>query len=140
MALRFVEIDGEQFVEHDGPLESWWLDTPFGCGWVATRNGRIIAGAPIFFRMSGWDLHRCPKHYKYHKLCDETEEQLACWLATNTYPNKNVLLCCKTKQRPVPRPSNTAGQNKRRRALTTGKQCGHGTRPPEISSVKRLQD
>jgi len=58
-------------------LESWWLDTPFGCGWVATRNGRIIAGAPIFRRsLVGWDLDKCPANYKYEKLCDETEESV----------------------------------------------------------------
>jgi hypothetical protein len=26
--------------------------------------------------MTGWDLHRCPKHYRYDKLCDETEEMI----------------------------------------------------------------
>jgi len=70
------EIDAEQYAIYDGPYESWWLDTPFGCRWVGTCNTRIIAGAPIFQRHSGWDLHRCPKHFIYEKIADETKESL----------------------------------------------------------------
>jgi hypothetical protein len=92
MGIRFVEINGEQFVEHDGPLESWWLDTPFGCGWVATKDGRIIAGAPIFFRMTGWDLGRCPNHYRYEKLCEETEEMIRLYATDKNLSVKERLI------------------------------------------------
>jgi hypothetical protein len=76
MALIFKEIDGETYVGYDGPYESWFLDTPFGCGWVGTCAGRIIAACPIFRRFCGWDLRRCPPAWKYEKLSDETEESI----------------------------------------------------------------
>jgi hypothetical protein len=49
MALRFVEIDGEQLVEHDGPLESWWLDTRLGVGGLPRETLESSLALPFSF-------------------------------------------------------------------------------------------
>jgi hypothetical protein len=73
MALKHEKIDGETLVSYDGPYESWWLSTPYACGWIATNNRRVVTGAPIFRRIIGWDLPKFPTNFHYEKLCDETE-------------------------------------------------------------------
>lgn len=76
MTLKIIEIDGEKFAAYDGPYESWWLTTPWGCGWIGTCNKRVFASAPIFRKLGGWDLRKFPSNYIYEKLCDETEASI----------------------------------------------------------------
>lgn len=77
MVLEFIEVDGEERVRYDGPLEGWWLVAGDKCGWVATRNLRITAACPVLRRFVGWDKPKCPTAWVWEKLSDETEESLA---------------------------------------------------------------
>jgi hypothetical protein len=58
--------------------ESRWLDAGCGCGcgWAATLQGRIMTGAPIFNKLRGWELDRCPAHLIYEKLYDKSEDSV----------------------------------------------------------------
>jgi hypothetical protein len=80
VGIRFEEINGEIFVvnsAYEGPEEEWLVDAGFACGWIKTRGIRIVDTAPIFKKWRGWEKPLCPKHWRWEKLGDETEESLA---------------------------------------------------------------
>jgi hypothetical protein len=71
--VRFVKSYRMKGNEH--PMyESWLLSTPWGWGWLATCDKRVVAGAPIFRKLTGWDLPKFPKNYTYEFVSTETEE------------------------------------------------------------------
>lgn len=52
------------------PNTIWWqLDTGWGCGGVATVDGRITAAAPIFRKLLGQHLETVVKKGGYKVTC-----------------------------------------------------------------------
>jgi hypothetical protein len=64
-----IKIGSFEFIDYDeqdkARLESWHLDTPFGCGAVFTGNKIIVgSGSPIFESLIGHDIRNLPSNHK----------------------------------------------------------------------------
>jgi len=55
----------------------WYqLTTPYACGGIEVRNGKVVNTAPIFYKLLGQNIHKFPSTYKLEKLMTSNEEKI----------------------------------------------------------------